>query len=311
MKLDPDKLAAQLARGLAPVYLLSGDEPLLVSEAADAVRTRARAAGFADRVVHFLDRDSSWDDVRAGASNLSLFASRRLVELRLPTGKPGVAGSAAIVELIERRDSDTLFMIITGRLERESQGAAWVRAVEDHGVWMHAWPVGREKLPGWLDGRARRAGLSLDRAALELLAERTEGNLLAAQQEIDRLSLALAGAVGVAELTASVADNARFDVFKLGEATRRGDAARSLRIVEGLRAEGVEATLVLWALLRELRQTPRDGGRHARRDFPRLTERAVCADRAIKGRLQANAWDEIALFAADLCGVRLPPVRRA
>jgi len=311
MKLDPDKLAAQLARELAPVYLLSGDEPLLVSEAADAVRTRARAAGFADRVVHFLDRDSSWDDVRAGASNLSLFASRRLVELRLPAGKPGVAGSAAIVELIERRDSDTLFMIITGRLERESQGAAWVRAVEDHGVWMHAWPVGREKLPGWLDGRARRAGLSLDRAALELLAERTEGNLLAAQQEIDRLSLALAGAVGVAELTASVADNARFDVFKLGEATRRGDAARSLRIVEGLRAEGVEATLVLWALLRELRQTPRDGGRHARRDFPRLTERAVCADRAIKGRLQANAWDEIALFAADLCGVRLPPVRRA
>jgi hypothetical protein len=115
----------------------------------------------------------------------------------------------------------------------------------------------------------------------------------------------------VAELTASVADNARFDVFKLAEAARRGDAARSLRIVEGLRAEGVEATLVLWALLRELRQTARDGGRHARRDFPRLTERAVCVDRAIKGRLQANAWDEIALFAADLCGVRLPPVRRA
>jgi DNA polymerase-3 subunit delta len=249
--------------------------------------------------------------VRAGASNLSLFASRRLVELRLPTGRPGVAGSAAIVELIERRDADTLFMIITGRLERESQGAAWVRAAEEHGVWMNAWPVGREKLPAWLDGRTRRAGLNLDRAALELLAERTEGNLLAAQQEIDRLSLALAGAVGVAELTASVADNARFDVFKLAEAARRGDAARSLRIVEGLRAEGVEATLVLWALLRELRQTPRDGGRHARRDFPRLAERAARADRAIKGRLQANAWDEMALFAADLCGVRLPLVRRA
>ena len=311
MKLDPDKLAAQLARGLAPVYLLSGDEPLLVSEAADAVRTRARAAGFADRVVHFLDRDSSWDDVRAGASNLSLFASRRLVELRLPSGKPGVAGSATIVDLIERRDPDTLLLILTERLERESQGASWVRAVESHGAWLNAWPIARDKLPAWLDARARRAGLTLDRAALALLADRTEGNLLAAQQEIDRLSLTHSGAVGAAELAAGVADSARFDVFTLGQAVRAGDAARSLRIAEGLRAEGVEATLVLWSLLRELRQEARGNARFARRDFARLSERAARVDRAIKGRLQANPWDEIALLAADLCGVPIPLARRA
>lgn len=310
MKLSPDTLAAHLARELAPVYLLSGDEPLLVNEAADAVRARARAAGYDERVVHFVERGSNWDDVRAGASNLSLFASRRLVELRMPTGKPGTVGSAAIVELVERRDPDTLLMILTERLERESQGASWVRAIEAHGAWMNAWPIGREKLPAWLEGRARRAGLAFDRAALALLADRTEGNLLAAQQEIDRLSLTVTGTVGVAELTASVANSARFDVFTLGAAARAGDAARSLRIVEGLRAEGVEATLVLWALLRELRQAMRDGGRHARRDFPRLIERASRSDRAIKGRLQANAWDEIALLAADLCGLRLPLARQ-
>ncbi|MGE0581393.1 MAG: DNA polymerase III subunit delta [Steroidobacteraceae bacterium] len=310
MKLSPDSLAAHLARGLAPVYLLSGDEPLLVGEAADAIRARARDAGYTDRVVHFVDRGSSWDDVRAGASNLSLFASRRLVELRLPTGKPGVAGSAAIVELIERRDPDTLLLILTERLERESQGASWVRAAESHGAWLNAWPIARDKLPAWLDARARRAGLTLDRAALALLADRTEGNLLAAQQEIDRLSLVHAGAVGAAELAAGVANSARFDVFTLGQAARARDAARSLRIVEGLRAEGVEATLVLWSLLRELRQSAREGAHFARRDFARLAERAARADRAIKGRLQANAWDEIALLAADLCGIRLPLARR-
>jgi DNA polymerase-3 subunit delta len=311
MKLNPDTLAAHLARGLAPAYLLSGDEPLLVNEAADAVRARARSAGFTDRVVHFIERGSSWDDVRAGASNLSLFAERRLVELRMPTGKPGVAGSAAIVELVERRDADSLLLIVTERLERESQGASWVRAVESHGVWMNAWPIAREKLPAWLEVRARRAGLELDRAALALLADRTEGNLLAAQQEIDRMSLTHRGRIGVAELTASVADSSRFDVFNLGDAAHAGNAPRSLRIIEGLRAEGVEATLVLWVLLRELRQAAREGGRHSRRDFPRLLERAARADRAIKGRLQANGWDEIALLAADLCGVRLPLARRS
>lgn len=311
MKVAPEALAAHLARELAPVFLLSGDEPLLIDEAANLVRGKAREAGFTDREVHFIDRGSSWDDVRAGANNLSLFASRRLVELRMPTGRPGTAGSAVIVELIERGDPDVLILIVTERLERDTQGAAWVRAAEARGVWMNAWPVGRDKLPAWLEARARRAGLAFEPAALALLADRTEGNLLAAQQEIERLALTLRGTtVGVAELAASVATSARYDVFALGDAARAGQAARSLRILEGLHAEGVEATLVLWALLRELRRSMQGGSRHARRDFPRLLERASRADRAIKGRLQANAWDELALFATDLCGTRIPLPRR-
>lgn len=303
MKLDPDTIVAQLARELAPVYLLSGDEPLLVNEAADAVRATARAAGFTDRIVHFIERGSSWADVRADAASLSLFSQRRIVELRMPTGKPGVAGSAAIVELIERRDPDTMFLILTERLDRDAQGASWVRAVDAHGAVMTAWPIGRDRLPAWLEARARRAGLQLEAEALALLADRTEGNLLAAKQEIDRLALSVRdGKVGVAELTASVGDSARFDVFTLGAAARAGNAARSLRIVAGLRAEGVEAPLVLWSLLREARQMLGDGRRFSRRDALRLAGRARRVDRAIKGRLQSDAWDELALFAAELCG---------
>lgn len=311
MKLTPDSLAAHLARGLAPVYLLSGDEPLLVGEAADAVRACARAAGFAERVVHFIERGSNWSDVLADADNLSLFGARRLVELRMPSGKPGTIGSAAIVRLIERRDADTLLLIITGRLERESQSAAWVRAIEAQGATLTAWPIARGRLPAWLDERATRAGLQFDRAALELLADRTEGNLLAARQEIDRLALTVQGPkVGVAELTGSVGDSARFDVFTLGDAARSGNAARTLRVLDGLRAEGVEATLVLWSLLRELRQQLHGGGRLPLRAAPRLIERASRADRAIKGRLRVNAWDELALLAADLCAIPTPPPRR-
>ena len=303
MKLTPDSLGGHLARELAPAYLLCGDEPLLVGEAADAVRARARAAGFTDRVVHFIERGSSWDDVRAAAGSLSLFASRRLVELRLPTGKPGAAGSAAIVELLERRDPDTLLLILSGRLDRDAQGATWVRAVDAHGVVLTAWPIGRDKLPAWLEARARRAGLQFEPEALALLADRTEGNLLAARQEIDRLALTVRhGRVGIGELAGSVGDSARFDVFTLGAAARAGQAARALRIVAGLRAEGVEAPLVLWSLLREARQLLQGGGRFSRRDAPRLIGRARRADRAIKGRLQADAWDELALFAAELCG---------
>ena len=311
MKVAPEGLAAQLARTLSPVYLVSGDEPLLVGEAADAVRERARAAGFTERAVHFIERGSSWDDVRADTGNLSLFAARRLVELRMPTGRPGAAGSAAIVALIQRHDPDTLLLIVTGRLDRDAQGAAWVRAVDAQGVWVNAWPIARDKLPAWLGARARRAGLTFDPAALALLADRTEGNLLAAQQEIDRLALVARGTtIGVAELAGSVASSARYDVFALGDAARAGQAARALRILEGLRAEGVEATLVLWALLREMRRVMQGGSRLSRRDYPRLVERAARADRAIKGRLQADGWDEIALLAVNLCGVPFPLPRQ-
>jgi DNA polymerase-3 subunit delta len=324
VKLNPDNLATHLEQKLLPAYLISGDEPLLTGEAADAVRARARAAGFTEREAHFLERGSDWDDVRASAGNMSLFGSRRVVEIRLPTGKPGVAGNKALVALLERSDPDTLFLILTPRLDRDAQNTDWVRAVEAHGCWVQVWPVDLDRLPAWLRARCRRLKLDATDDALELLAERTEGNLLAAHQELEKLTLlARDRKVTVDTIAASVTDSARFDVFQLGEAVLAGDAERALRMIAGLRGEGTEPTLVLWALTKAMRDLwngianpvgakPRwqrqsaalDQGlrRAGRLSFRALTLRAGRADRMVKGRLAGNAWDEIALLAADICG---------
>jgi len=325
MKLNSDSLQTHLEQKLLPVYLVSGDEPLLTGEAADAVRARARADGFTERESHFLERGSDWDDVRASAGNMSLFGSRRLVEIRLPSGKPGVAGNKALVALLERRDPDTVFLILTPRLDRDAQSADWVRAVEEHGAWVQVWPIDVDRLPGWLRGRCRRLKLDATDEALELLAERTEGNLLAAHQELEKLKLLVPdGKVTADTILSSVTDSARFDVFQLGEAVLAGDAERALRMIAGLRGEGTEATLVLWALtkaMRDLWNAMGNAGGGAKRgwvrqsaaldkglrragrlSFPALTVRAGRADRMVKGRLAGDAWDEIALLAADICG---------
>jgi DNA polymerase III subunit delta len=321
LKLTPDSLATQLRERLLPVYLVSGDEPLLTGEAADAVRAAARAAGFTEREVHFVERAGDWEEVRGSARSLSLFGARRVLEIRM-SGRPGTAGNAALVGLLEAGDRDTLYLILTPRLDREAQGADWLRAVEAHGAWVPVWPVDAARLPGWLRTRARQMNLPANDAALELLAERTEGNLLAAHQELAKLAL-LAGSAPVTPETvlASVADSARFDVFQLSEAALAGSAARALRVLAGLRAEGTEPTLVLWALTKALhdawgalggggaqRGWQRGGAalEEARRRAPRmaftaLTARATRADRVIKGRLSGNAWDELTLLTAALC----------
>jgi DNA polymerase-3 subunit delta len=330
LKLTPDSLLEHLEQTLVLAYLVSGDDPLLTGEAADAIRARARAAGFSERDVHFMDRGADWNDVRAATGNLSLFASRRLVEIRLPSGKPGATGNAALAELLGRRDPDTLFLILTPRLDRDAQAAEWVRAVETRGAWVPVWPVEPERLVAWLRARCRRMKLEVTDEALQLLAERTEGNLLAANQELEKLRLLAPGGRANAEtVLESVADSARFDVFQLGEAVLAGDAARALRILAGLRAEGVEATLVLWSLTKAIRDIwgglaapagfkPRAWQRHAaaldkairrapRLSFGALPLRATRADRMVKGRLTGNAWDEMALLAADICAMPAVP----
>jgi DNA polymerase III subunit delta len=323
LKLTPDSLATHLRERLLPAYLISGDEPLLAGEAADAVRAASRAAGFTERNVHFIERAADWDDVRASAANLSLFGARRVVEIRLATARPGTAGNAALLGLLGVRDPDTLLLILTPRLDREAQGAEWVRAAEQHGGWVQVWPVDSQRLVGWLRARAARLGLEASEDALEMLAARTEGNLLASQQELSKLPLFAAGKHVTADtVLASVADSARFDVFQLGETALAGDVARALRMLAGLRAEGTEATLALWALTRALRDvwTAHQGGgrpptwqrqgaalakalrRAQRLSFETLAVRAARADRMIKGRLVGDPWDEMALLVLELCG---------
>jgi DNA polymerase-3 subunit delta len=333
LKLTPDTLAAQLAQRLAPVYLVSGDEPLLVGESADAIRAQARAQGFEERETHFIERAADWNDVRTSANTLSLFAQRRIVEVRLASGKPGVTGGAVLTALIEAKDPDRLLLIVSPRLDRDAQSAVWVRAVESQGAWVQVWPIDSHRMVAWLRGRCARLQLSVPDAALEILAERTEGNLLAAHQELEKLRLMVRDEkVATEDVLASVADSARFDVFQLGEAALAGDTSRALRMLNGLRGEGVEPTLALWALnkaahdiwaasspLSESR--PRAWGRQSaaldravRRApqlrFGRIAARAGRADRMIKGRMAGSPWDELALLTAELCGQRVLPLTR-
>jgi DNA polymerase III subunit delta len=325
LKLTPDALSGHLEQQLLRAYLISGDDPLLSGEAADAIRASARAKGFTERDVHFMERGSDWDDVRASSSNLSLFGARRLVEIRMPTGKPGVAGGAALVSMLEIDDQDTVYLIMTPRLDRDVQSANWVKTVETKGAFVQVWPIDSDRMTPWLRGRAKRLGLDITAEGFEVLAERTEGNLLAAHQELEKLKLvAQPGQITADTILASVGDSARFDVFQLGESVLAGDAERALRMLGGLRAEGVEATLVLWALTKAMRDLwgavsatpgarPRVWGRQAvalekgarrasRLPFATLAIRAGRADRMIKGRLFGDAWDEMALLAADICG---------
>lgn len=321
LKLTPDSLDTHLAQKLLPAYLISGDEPLLAAEAADAIRARARAVGFTEREVHFIERAADWEDVRAAAGTLSLFGARRVLEVRLASARPGVSGGTVLVALLERADPDTLLLILAPRLDRDAQSAKWVQAAVAHGAWIAVWPVDHGKLVSWLRARCRRMDLNLDTPTLELLAERTEGNLLAAHQELEKLRL-LSPQGRSGTTLAGVADSARFDVFRLSEAALAGEPGRALRVLAGLRAEGTEPTLVLWALTKALRdlsaaQAHPGGGvrgrrrpsaaldaavRRARRlSLRALMLRAARADRMIKGRLGGDPWDEMALLATDLC----------
>jgi len=253
LRLRAEQLPAALARGLAGIYLVSGDEPLLVGEAADAIRAAARAAGYADRRVFFIDRSFSWDELRLETQSLSLFAERRLFELRMPSGKPD-KGAALLAELAAQAAADLTYLVITDKLDRKAGDAPWVQAIEKHGAWLPIFPVDAAALPAWLRGRAKMLHIDIGPEACQLIVDRVEGNLLAAQQELEKLKLlANGGLIDVDLVLRSVGDSARYDVFQVAEAAAAGDAARALRVLLGLKSEGVEPTLILWALLRELR----------------------------------------------------------
>jgi len=261
VKISGDNLAASLARQLQTIYLVSGDEPLLVNEAADAIRATARKQGFEERELHVVERGFDWQGLIANSRSMSLFAQRKIVEIRMANAAPGEQGADAIVELAGEPSPDTLVLIITAKLDGRTQSSRWVSAVEKNGVLVQVWPIDLPRLPAWIRERLGRHKLYADPAAASLLAERVEGNLLAAHQEIEKLALLLPpGPISAETVLDAVADSARFDVLQLGEAAMRGQTARALRILEGLRGEDVEPTLVLWAVNKDLQWIARARG---------------------------------------------------
>lgn len=334
MKLNPDALARRLQQSLDPVYFVCGDEPFLAGEAADRIRSAARERGYAERELHHAAaRGFDWQGFSASSAAMSLFASRRLVELRLPTAKPGDEGARALVAWCEDPPPDTILLVVAGKLESGSRRARWVGALERAGVMVEVRPVPAAELGRWIVARMRAHGLKPHPEAVELLAQRIEGNLLAAAQEIDKLALLQGGgAVDVDTVRASVADSARYDVFQLVDAAVAGDPARALRMLDGLKAEGEAPTLVIWALARELRALSAIAGAIERGDgvdralhaarvwdkrkplvrdalsrlraarIARLLRRAAKTERVIKGAERGNGWDELLGLTLSFAG---------
>ena len=323
MALRAEQLQAQLAKSLAPLYVVHGDEPLLALEAADAVRAAARKAGYREREVFFAERGFDWSELLHAGASLSLFGDKKIVELRMPTGKPGPQGAEAIGAYCARAGADILTLVSLPRLDRAGQSSAWFSALSAAGVVVDVFPVERARLPAWIAERLARQGQRAPREVLEFLADRVEGNLLAAFQEVQKLALlAPEGELGLDDVREAVANVARYDAYDASAALLAGDIARYVRVIEGLRGEGEAPTFVLWAIAEDLRALARvqSGAAEGRpleallrenrvwgprqalvksamRRLPvaaieRALAHAALIDRAIKGVARLEAWDE-------------------
>ena len=335
MRLRPEQLSAHLQQGLLPLYLVSGEETLLVQEACDAIRRKAREAGCSEREVLEVDRRFNWDTLSASAAEMSLFADRKLIELRLPSGKPGTDGSKALLAYLDGPPTDNMLLIVAGKIDKASTNTKWFKALDRAGGIIQVWPVDARELPRWLRRRVEAAGLSIDEDALQMLCDRVEGNLLAAVQEVEKLRLLCRDDhIGLEAVAGSVADNARYNLFALVDQALLGDAAGALKMLQGLRGEGTEAAVILWALAREIRllyqcrseidrgnpqqqvlrsqrvwdkRMPIVGAALARHDLDslgQLIQRANLVDQSIKGLTGGKPWDHLGRLTLELaCGV--------
>jgi DNA polymerase-3 subunit delta len=331
MQIRAEQLEAQLARTLASAYVVHGDEPLLALEAADAIRAAARRRGYEEREVLLAERGFDWSALAHAGASLSLFGGKRIVELRIPSGKPGAQGAEAIAAYCARQHPDTLTLVTLPRLDRAAQSSAWFSALCAAAVLVDVFAVERSRLPAWIGERLARQGQRASRELLEFLAERVEGNLLAAHQEVQKLALlAPPGELTPETVTDAVANVARYDAYAASESLLAADTARYARVIEGLRGEGEAPNLVLWTLAEDLRALARiqDGlgagrpietllrenrvwgprqalmraaaRRHARRALERALSRAAAIDRAIKGVGRGDPWDGFLALGLEL-----------
>lgn len=324
MKIRAKQLESHLRKGLARLYAIHGPDALVALEAADRVREAARRAGCTEREIFFAEPGADWNRLGACASNLSLFASKRLLELRIPGGKPGVEGARAIESWCASLSDDTVGLVMLPELDWQQQKSRWFEALDAAGVMVEAQPVSRDELPEWLAERLGRQGQSASVETLEWLADRVEGNLLAAKQEVDKLALLLPrGEISLAAIREAVTDVSRFERDTLVDAIHAGDIARIARIVESLEAEGEPLPLLLWTLTEEVRlMMALAAGQRPRRFLPpdrmetlargakrlgagalqREVLRAHRIDRMIKGVETGDPWDSLLELALGLAG---------
>ncbi|HEX6735906.1 MAG TPA: DNA polymerase III subunit delta [Azonexus sp.] len=332
MLLKGEQLAAHLERELRPLYVLYGDEPLLVLEAADAIRAKARRSGYSEREVLTVLPQFDWGQLLAAGGNLSLFGDKKLIDLRIPTGKPGKEGSAALQQWCQHLSPDTLLLVTLPELDWKEEKAAWFTALVNAGVALKLNAPPLAELPGWIAGRLRRQQQSADLDSLKFIAERVEGNLLAAHQEIQKLGLLHpAGQLSAAQIRDAVLNVARYDIDGLRDALLAGDVGRLTRTLDGLMQEGEAPPLVLWAMSEEIRalatiRSGLDSGRPleqllkdakvwgprqmpVKKALQRLSTASLEAalqhagriDRLVKGIGQGNLWEEFLRLGLALC----------
>jgi len=321
MRVNSGQLAASLKK-LAPVYFITGDEPLQLGEVADAIREAAKKAGYSSREVFSVETGFEWGELALAADSMSIFADKKVIDLRLPSGKPGTEGSKALIDYCQRIPDDTLLIVTAPKVTGATLKSKWAQALDQAGVIVQVWPLDGHDLIQWLQGRAQKRGLQIAPDGIKLLASLVEGNLLAAAQEIEKLYI-LYGEKSISKQAVEdvVADSARFDVFKLTDSILAGRVSRAIKILNGLKAEGIAAPVIVWALAREARllvnikieisqgknkeqvlksnrlwdkRKQLVGAAISRMDMQQLEKTLLLcstADRQIKGREKGDCWE--------------------
>lgn len=340
MRVNVNQLHSRLKSGLAPVYLICGDEPLLVDECCAAVLMVARERGFDERSLMTVEPGFDWNGLFASTRSPSLFSPRRLIELRMANAKPGDAGAEILQQIAEQPPQDTVLLVRTGKLDKRTQASRWVNAFERAGIVVTVYPLDTGDLPGWLDRRMRAHGLTPEAGVCELLAHHFEGNLLGAAQEVSKLAMLHDGeAVGIDDMRDNLSDNARFNVFTLVDTSLRGELVAVTRILARLRQEGTEPILILRVLTREVRTLAQislrlgQGEREAKvlqacnvwpRRQPLVRQalkrcdsdgwlgilcRAARSDKILKGHMIGDVWQELQCLVMAMCGHKILETR--
>jgi len=331
MNVRPDQLGSAIEKNLYPVYMVSGDEPLQQKEAVDLIRSYLREQDFSEREVLDVDANFDWQRLLDETANMSLFASRRIVELRLPSAKPGKQGSQVLKEYLSRPADDTVLLINAGKVDANAKKSLWYKTIEQSGMVIQCWPVAVENLPQWLKQRFLKRDMDADNEVLSYISQHVEGNLLAADQEIEKLYLLLGpGKITYADVAQAVTSQSRYSVFELIDVLLSGNSARAIKIIAGLKAEGLVPVMLNWTLTRDIRLLyqsaanpstadmvlKRSGvwasravlfksclARHSHRSFQLMLKRCAYVDAVSKGMLPANVWDEIETLCIRLAGV--------
>ncbi|MFV1981928.1 MAG: DNA polymerase III subunit delta [Thiohalomonadales bacterium] len=338
MKIYFNNLEQQLTTSLQPVYIVSGDEPFQVQQAIKLIREKAVEQGYSNRELLFIEKGFSWSDFSMSKNSLSLFAEKKILELRMPNGKPGKEGGQMLVEYCENISSDTLLLIVTNKLEKATTTTKWFKSILNVGVSVTIWPIEGTELRSWVISRLNLRNLKTSENALQILVDRIEGNLLAADQEIEKLSLICpSNELTLDIVEQSVADSARYDIFKLADEALKGELKHIPRILYGLKSEGITPLLINWSLSKEIRSLLKmksclENGdamelvfrqqrvwdkrkimvrnalnRHSIASLQALLRKSNKTDRIIKGNEIGNLWDELLQLSLGIAGLRYLP----